>query len=103
MENRKPRVERRRHPRSSGNMAVMKFRRLNMLPSGQPDVYHGGNVVNISRCGMYFATDHSIMRGEEIEYYINLPNGKTGQGGMGRVVRVNRDPDRFFVAIEFIP
>ena len=96
-------TERRLSPRFSGYMGAMKFRRLNPLPSGEPDVYHVANVVDGSKGGMCFATGHAITRGEKIEYYISSPVSEKHREGTARVVRVNRDPDRFFVAVEFLP
>ena len=94
--------ERRRYPRFEGDMADMKFRRLNPLPSGEPDVYHPGKVVDVSKGGMCFATEHAILRGEKIEYHIRSSSGKGDREGTARIIRVNRDPDRFFVAVEYI-
>jgi len=102
MENGKNGIERRRYPRFSGEMAGMKFRRVATLPSGEPDTYHAASVVDISKGGMCFATDHAITRGEKIEYYVGSSSGRGGQQGTGRIVRVNRDPDRFLVAVEFL-
>jgi hypothetical protein len=83
-------------------MTAMKFRRLATLPSGEPDVYHVGRVVDIAQSGMYFATDHAITRGEKIEYYVGDADGKGGREGTARILRVNRDPDRFLIAVEFL-
>jgi len=102
MEGSNKNAERRRHPRVSGDMIFMKFRRVAALPSGEADVYHKGHVVDISTGGMCFATDHAITRGEKIEYYVDSSSGKDAREGTGRVVRVNRDPDRFLVAVEFL-
>jgi hypothetical protein len=101
MEDAKKNADKRRFPRFSGDMTAMKFRRLASLPSGEPDIYHVGHVIDISKGGMYFATDHAITRGEKIEYYVGSPGGKGGREGTGRIVRVNREPERFFVAVEF--
>jgi len=95
-------VEGRRYPRFSGDMVGMKFRRLASLPSGEPDVYHDGKVFDISVGGMCFATEHAITRGEKIEYHINAPSGERHREGTGRIVRVSRDRDRFYVAVEFV-
>jgi|GEM_PF-2582879 hypothetical protein len=98
----KKNAEKRRFLRLSGDMIAMKFRRLATLPSGEQDVYHVGRLIDISKGGMYFATDHAITRGEKIEYYIDSSSGKGAREGTGRIVRANRDPDRFLVAVEFI-
>jgi hypothetical protein len=101
MENAKKGAEKRRLPRFSGDMTSIKFRRLAALPSGASDIYHVAHVVDISKSGMCFATDHAITRGEEIEYYVGSCGGKDGRKGEACILRVNRDPDRFFVAVEF--
>jgi len=95
------REERRRHPRFAGGMVAVKFRRLGTLPSGEADVYHRGKLVDISKGGMCVETDHAITRGEQIEYYVSSVSGTGDREGTGRVVRVNREPDRFLVAVEF--
>ena len=95
-------IEKRRYPRFAGGMTPVKFRRLGTLPSGELDVYHQGKLIDISKGGIYFGTDHAITRGEKIEYYISSEGGKGDREGTGRVLRVNRDPDRFLVAVEFI-
>ena len=94
--------DKRKFPRFPGDMEFVKFRRLNSLPSGEPDVYHAGNLVDISKGGMCFQTTHAIARGEKIEYYIASQSGKGDREGAARIVRVNREPERFFVAVEFL-
>lgn len=97
----KGRKDRRAHLRSRGSGEVVKFRRLNPLPSGEPDVYHQGNLVDLSKGGIFVQTTHAITRGERIEYFVTSADGKGNREGTARIVRVNRDPDHFFVAVEF--
>jgi hypothetical protein len=94
--------DRRKHLRLPADREFVKFRRVNPLPSGEPDVYHEGSLVNLSKGGMYFQTTHAIMRGEKIEYFLQSASGTGDREGVARISRVNRDPDRFFVAVEFI-
>ena len=94
--------ERRKYPRLPADGEFVKFRRLNPLPSGEPDIYHPGNLVDISKGGMCFQTSHAITRGEKIEYYVASWSGTGDREGTARIVRVNCDPDRFFVAVEFL-
>jgi hypothetical protein len=102
MENGRKGAERRRYPRFSGDLAAVKFRRVLPPSSGEPDVYHVGRVIDVSKGGMCFATDHAITRGEKIDYYVTSSGGRGDRAGLARIIRVNRDPDRFFVAVEFI-
>ncbi|HUU42686.1 MAG TPA: PilZ domain-containing protein [Planctomycetota bacterium] len=95
-------ADERRHPRFKGDMVGIKFRRLAPLPTGEPDVYHNGNVIDISVGGMCFDSKHAITRGEKIEYHINAPSGDRRREGAARVIRVGRDRDRFYVAVEFV-
>ena len=92
----------RRFPRLPGDRTPLRFRRVNSLPSGVPDVYHDAHLVDISKSGMCFETDHAITRGEKFEYRVASRGGKTDREGTARIIRVNRDPERFFVAVEFI-
>ncbi len=94
--------ERRRYPRLPADGEEVKFRRLNTLPSGEPDVYHPGNLIDISKGGMLFETRHAITRGEKIEYYVTSVSGTGDREGTARIIRAMREPDRFFVAVEFI-
>lgn len=94
--------ERRKFPRLPGDGSPLKFRRLNPLPSGEPDLYHEGLLVDLSKGGMCFQTQHAITRGEKIEFCVASAGGKCDREGTARIMRVNRDPDRFFVAVEFL-
>jgi hypothetical protein len=94
--------DRRKFPRLPGDGTPLKFRRLSTLPSGEPDVYHSGEIVDLSKSGMCFQTQHAITRGEKIEFTLFLSGGKVDREGAARIARVSRDPDRFFVAVEFL-
>lgn len=94
--------ERRSYLRFDGQMAPMKFKRFNNLPSGEPDTMHSGSLIDISEGGMCFMTDHPITGGERIEYEVDSPVGKVRGRGVGRILRIGQDPDRFLVAVEFV-
>ena len=80
----------------------MKFKRFNNLPSGEPDVFHDANLVDISEGGMCFVTDHAITSGERIEYDVDSPLGRVRGRGTARILRIHQDPDQFLVAVEFL-
>jgi hypothetical protein len=94
--------DRREHPRFDGEMVDVKFRRLNALPSGELDVFHDAQLLNISLNGMLLATNHSINKGEKVEYYVNPKSGKDNREGTGRVTRTDHDSVRFLIAVQFI-
>lgn len=94
--------DRRKFLRLPADGEFLKFRRVNSLPSGECDVYHEGRLVDVSKGGMCFQTTHAIMRGEKIEYFLQSASGTGDREGVARIIRVNRDPDRFFVATEFL-
>ena len=94
--------ERRRYLRFDGQMAPMKFKRFNNLPSGEPDVFHDANLVDISEAGMCFVTDHAITSGQRIEYDVDSPLGRVRGRGTARILRISTDPDKYLVAVEFI-
>ena len=95
-------AERRGYLRFDGQMTPMRFKRFNNLPSGEPDVFHDGQLVDISEGGMCFVTDHAITNGERIEYDVDAPIGKIRGRGTARILRIHQDPDKFLVAVEFM-
>jgi hypothetical protein len=94
--------ERRQHLRLEGDMVNVKFRRVEPLPFGEPDFDHDGHLLDISKGGMCFQSDHAITRGEKIHYRVNGAEGETPREGIGKVVRASRDRDFFYIAVEFI-
>lgn len=93
---------RRKFPRRRGHGASLKFRRLNSLPSGEPDVYHEGTIVDVSEGGMCFYSEAALRRGEKLEYVFRSTSGEKNRDGVARVLHAHADAGSCFVGVEYI-
>jgi len=95
-------ADRRLHPRFDAGTYRVHFKKLDQPDPGGPDAYELGEVVDISKGGMRFRTEHSLSDGDWIQYYVDSPSGKSGREGTAHVVRVEEEPPGIRVAVRFL-
>jgi hypothetical protein len=94
--------ERRKQNRRRGLGALIRFRRLQSHPSKEPDSYHEGHLVNLSRGGACFYSEEELERGEKIEYLMTLAGSNNTIDGVARVSHAHEDAEACFIGIEFL-
>jgi hypothetical protein len=94
--------DRRKQHRRRGLASIIRFRRLRSLPSGKPDSYHEGHLIDLSLGGACFYAEESLEQGEKIEYFMTLRGSNNTLDGIARVMHTREDNQVCFVGIQFL-